>query len=288
MSAAQKLSRDLKLPVLSDETDLDQPTFEFFAKRMYELSGVNLPYSSKNLALVKNRMSKLIRKAGLRDTDHLKEQLRNPTPSFVSDFISALTTNKTHFFRENAHFDFLKQYLVTHFKSHSDLRIWCAAASTGQEPYTLAMVVRDNLAESELGRTKILCTDIDLQVLDRASQGLYTEPEMEGCPEPLRKKYFEIVPGSTPRYRAKDEINKMLRFAPFNLVKGEYKFNNKFHFIFCRNVLIYFDQETTKYVIDSLAGQLAPGGYLILGHSESGSVKNDKLKPLSRAMYQRV
>lgn len=288
MSAAKKLVDDLKLPDLSDETDLDQSTFEFFAKKMYDLSGVNLPYSSKNLALVKNRMSKLIRKKALRDLDHLKEQLKNPNPAFINDFISALTTNKTHFFREEAHFDFLKQYLPTHFKSHSDLRIWCAAASTGQEPYTLAMVVRDHISESDLGRTKMLCTDIDLQVLDKASQGLYTDSEMEGCPEPLRKKYFEKVPGPQPKYRAKDEINKMLRFAPFNLVKGEYKFSSKFHLIFCRNVLIYFDQETTKFVIDSLASQLAPGGYLILGHSESGSVKNDKLKPLSRAMYQRV
>lgn len=270
------------------EEELKKNQYQFFADLMYQISGVNLPFSSKNEALVKNRMTKLMRRQNVQGYDQLIKKLENPTPQFLNDFVSALTTNKTHFFREEAHFEWFTTYLKDHFKKHQELRVWCAAASTGQEPYTTAIVMHENLDASQLQRSKFLATDIDLQVLQKASQGIYTEHEMDGCPDSLRLKYFEKIKGKDIKFRAKDEIAKMIRFAPFNLMQDKYVFQHKFHVIFCRNVLIYFDPPTVKKVIENLATCLVPGGYLVLGHSESGTSKSDLIKPLHRAIYQRV
>lgn len=289
MSAiAKKLPNDLNLIV--QEEEMNRKQYDYFAELMYQLSGVNLPFSSKNEALVKNRMSKLLRRSNIQGGfDALIKLLENPNQKLINDFVSALTTNKTHFFREEAHFTWLSQYLKSeHFKTHSDLRIWCAAASTGQEPYTLAMVMRENIDASHLPKVKFLATDIDLQVLNKASQGLYSEQEMDGCPDTLKIKYFEKIKGKEIKFRAKDDIAKMVRFAPFNLMQEKYVFQHKFHIIFCRNVLIYFDPPTVKKVVDSLASCLVPGGFLILGHSESGTSKSELVKPLSRAIFKKL
>jgi len=287
MSAAKKLTID-DLPVNLQEMELKPDQFKFFAEMMYELSGVNLPLSDKNEALVKNRLTKLMRKNQMSDYGVLKEKLKNPSPQLLNDFISALTTNKTHFFREDSHFTWFAEYLKGHFAKNSDLRVWCAAASTGQEPYTTALVMRETLNPQQLAKTKFLATDIDLQVLKKAAEGIYTQSEMDGCPEHLRKKYFDSMKTKDTTYRAKDELASMVRFAPLNLIQDNYPFQHKFHVVFCRNVLIYFDPPTTKKVIDNLAQSLVPGGFLILGHSESGTVKCSFIKPLSRAIYQRI
>ncbi len=256
---------------------------------MYEISGVNMPPSPKNEALLKNRLSKLMRKSNMSSYDQLAKAMEKPSPQLLNDFVSSLTTNKTHFFREDSHFDWFKEYLKTHFKNNQELRVWCAAASTGQEPYTTAMVLSENLDQSQLMRTKFLATDIDLQVLAKAAAGKYKETEMDGCPDILRQKYFQKGKvGDEATYKAKEELTKMVRFAPLNLMAEKYPFQHKFHVIFCRNVLIYFDPPTTKAVIQKLVDSLAVGGFLILGHSESGTVKNPQIKPLSRAIYQKL
>lgn len=288
MSSARKINpEDLNFQMLQ-EMELSKDQFQYFADLMYQLSGVNLPHSTKNEALVKNRLTKLIRKYKMSNYQELLLKMKNPDAQLLSDFISSLTTNKTHFFREESHFDWLAGYLKKHFGQHQELRFWCAAASTGQEPYTTAIVMRENLSAGEIAKTKFLATDIDLQVLKKAAEGVYTVNEMDGCPDHLRTKYFEARKDKEVVYRAKDELSQMIRFAPFNLVQGPYAFQHKFHVIFCRNVLIYFDPETTKKVIDNLASCLVPGGFLILGHSESGTVKSNLIKPLSRATYQKI
>jgi chemotaxis protein methyltransferase CheR len=283
MTAARKISK-LSAPTEAELTD-DQ--FLFFSQLMYKLSGVNLPQTSKNEALLKNRLSKLVFQYRLSSYQELGKMLKNPDNKMLSDFISALTTNKTHFFREDSHFKWLSQYLRLHFAQNQEFRFWCAAASTGQEPYTAAIVMREVLESKNAAKVKFLATDIDLQVLQKAAEGVYQEKEMDGLPELLRAKYFEKLPGAEARYRAKDEIAKMIRFAPFNLIQESYPFQHKFHVIFCRNVLIYFDPETQKNVIDRMARCLVPGGFLILGHSESGTMSNPLVKPLTGAIYQR-
>jgi chemotaxis protein methyltransferase CheR len=267
-----------------EDIKLSDKVYQQFADKMYELAGVDLPYSPKNHALIRNRIVKLLRRHKLESYEQYWDMLQRGGSQVINEFISALTTNMTSFYRESNHFDFLKEQLpLLAQKNPGELRLWCAAASTGQEPYTIAMTVRDALSEAQAAKTRILATDIDLQVLKKASIGTYEEREMQGLPPAQRTKYFEKVKVKDGEgWRARDELHKLLRFAPFNLM------NPKFHIIICRNVLIYFDEPTTKKVIDNLTECLAPGGYLILGHSESGNVKHPHLKPLSRAVYQKV
>lgn len=282
MSVARKLDLESL-----DVGDLKNKTFERFAKKMYEIAGVHLPVTDKNLSLVKNRLSKIVRKGGYGSFEALADALENPPRDLLEQFISALTTNKTHFFREDAHFDFLKKQLATHFNTHQELRIWCAAASTGQEPYTIAMVVKESVPQQFHSRCKILATDIDLEVLQKAVNGVYTEAEMEGVPSWLRTKYFENSKDKQT-YRAKDDLANILHFTRFNLVQSKYDFKAPFHYVFCRNVLIYFDPPTTKRVIAGLASSVIKDGFLILGHSESGTVNDPQIKAMSQATYRKL
>ncbi|QDK39168.1 protein-glutamate O-methyltransferase CheR [Bdellovibrio sp. NC01] len=273
-----------------EEIKLSDKMFEKFAARMYELAGVDLPLTPKNHALIRNRIVKLLRRHNMKTYEEYWSMLERGSNDVIQEYISALTTNMTSFYRESNHFDFLQKALPDLAKKFgNDLRIWCAAASTGQEPYTLAMTACEAQPEMPGAKVRLLATDIDLQVLKKASIGTYEEREMQGLPPVQRSKYFEKVKLDGDEYfRAKDQLHNMIRFAPFNLMNPKYEFQHKFHVIFCRNVLIYFDEPTTKKVIDSLTSCLAPGGYLVLGHSESGNVKHPNLKPLSRAVYQKT
>lgn len=269
-----------------EEIKLSDKMYTKFAEKMYSLAGVDLPFTPKNHALIRNRIVKLLRRHGFATYEEYWSHLEKGGAETVSEFVSALTTNMTSFYRESNHFDFLAGVLPDLAKKFgSDIRIWCAAASTGQEPYTIAITAQEAIGS----KARILATDIDLQVLKKASSGTYEEREMQGLPPAQRTKYFEKVKANGDQYwRANDQIHNMIRFAPFNLMNPKYEFQNKFHVIFCRNVLIYFDEATTKSVIEKLVSCLAPGGYLILGHSESGNVKHSELKPLSRAVYQKL
>lgn len=273
-----------------EDIKLSDKMFMKFAERMYDLAGVDLPLTPKNHALIRNRIVKLLRRHSLKNYEDYWSKLETGGNQMVQEFISALTTNMTSFYRESNHFDFLKSVLPElSRKFGSDLRLWCAAASTGQEPYTIAMTACEAQSEMPTAKPRLLATDIDLQVLKKASTGTYEEREMQGLPPVQRTKYFEKIKADGDEYwRAKDQIHNMIRFAPFNLMSPKYEFQHKFHVIFCRNVLIYFDEPTTKRVIDNLVSCLAPGGYLVLGHSESGNVKHPGLKPMSRAVYQKL
>ncbi|MGZ3745344.1 MAG: CheR family methyltransferase [Pseudobdellovibrionaceae bacterium] len=273
--------------------ELSEKSFDLFANKMYEIAGVDLPYTPKNYALLRNRIIKILRRRNLATYEKYWNLIEEGSPEVIAEFISALTTNMTSFFREPAHFDFLKKILPEQFGKMPELRIWCCASSTGQEPYTIAMIVSESLPETQVARTKILATDIDQQVLKKASLGIYEEKDVQGLDPLLLQKFFNKIKGSErkiteERYQTKDEIHKLIHFAYFNLMNEQYIFQHKFQIIFCRNVLIYFDEPTTKRVIDNLTSALALGGYLILGHSESGNVKHPGLKPLSRAIYQKL
>lgn len=272
-----------------EEIKLSDKMFTKFAEHMYALAGVDLPLTPKNHALIRNRIVKLLRRHALKSYEEYWSLIEKGDSQLTSEFISALTTNMTSFYRESNHFDFLASVLPDMVRKFGpDIRLWCAAASTGQEPYTIAMTACEALG-SEYSKARLLATDIDLQVLKKASVGVYEEREMQGLPPGQRQKYFDKMKhDGEDIWRAKDQIHNMIRFAPFNLMNPKYEFQHKFHVIFCRNVLIYFDEETTKKVIDNLVTCLAPGGYLILGHSESGNVKHAHLKPLSRAVYLKL
>lgn len=273
---------------LDSEIELNQAVYEKFSQKMYELTGVDLPFTPKNVALIKNRLSKLIRKYKLQSYEEYWSFLQNRDGQSTSEFISALTTNMTSFFREPSHFDFLKNYLQKDFKKY-ELRIWCAASSTGQEPYTIAMTAFDSLPEAQWPKIKILASDIDLEVLSRADRGFYTKSEMQGLKDEYLRKYFiSGVHKGESGYFIDEKLRRSITFAQFNLVYDKFEFRKPMDIIFCRNVLIYFDEATTKKVINNMVQSLAPGGFLILGHSESGNIRHELLQPLSKAVYKRI
>ncbi len=264
------------------KTEITAEQYAFFSKKIYELAGVNLPFNEKNKALLVNRLSKLMRKYAFADFDQVIQKFKSVDPAFVNEYISCLTTNKTDFFREKSHFDFLKQKLKTHFNHHQNLRIWCAAASTGQEPYTLAMTVAECLTPQQLLQAKILATDIDLEALERGATGIYSKNELVGIPPDLEAKYFIKNDIS---YEASPKLHQLISFCPFNLVKGPYQFREPFHFVFCRNVLIYFDEATIQFVINGLLSATISGGFLMLGHSETGLMKSPLADTLPGATF---
>ena len=287
MSAAKKIP-PVQSGVIShlESVELSSSDFRYFAEKIYSLAGVSLPENEKNRALMKNRLARLMRKHNVNDYSSLRAVLVEAKHDLDNEFISALTTNKTDFYREKAHFDFLAKQLKGHFDKNDELRIWCSAASTGQEPYTLAMVCMENLNPSELMRTKILATDIDLQVLDKAASGKYSKFEMSGMPPHLEKKYFQPV--GKDLFAIDQSLVDMISFCPFNLAKGPGSFRAPFHHIFCRNVLIYFDDPTCQQVINGLLSSLIPGGYLFLGHSEAGVMRSPGVESLSSAIYRKL
>ncbi len=276
-----------------EELDLQESLYKKFSEKLYGLTGINLPYNQKNVALVKNRLSKVIRRNNWNSyEDYWRRLCENNSEAkntaMLDEFISALTTNKTHFFREDAHFEFTKKWLQKNYNPNQELRVWCAAASTGQEPWTIVMTLLDAFPNLSHGRCKVLATDIDLKVLARAAEGIYSESEVESMPEAYLKKYFEMIEVKKEKcYRVSDHLSGFVRYAPLNLIEESYPFQHKFDLIYCRNVLIYFDPPTIAKVIGRLVQNLKKNGILFLGHSESGNVKHPELNALISAVYQK-
>ncbi len=287
MTFSLKASREKSL---FDCLQADVAGFRLLSKELKDRTGINLPENSKNLSLMASRLHSRIADMGLETYQEYLELLRDEDPELLREFVQALTTNTTHFFRESRHFDFLREALPGMLrlkKPGSDLRVWCAASSTGQEPYTIGMTLLEALGPQSGWNLRFLATDIDDSVLRTAIEAVYTEKEIGGLNPMLRQKYFESTGGSTGReFRIKPTLRNLIRYANLNLM-NEYPFQHKFDIIFCRNVLIYFDRETVDRVIEKLADALAPGGLLFIGHSETGALRCASLEPVSTAVYRK-
>lgn len=273
----------------------DERGFQLLSSLLKTTTGINLPLNDKNSALMAARLAPLLREHGLNGYSELHALLQRD-PRLMGVFINCLTTNTTHFFREGAHFEALTKLLPAYLEQKAkargprELRVWCAASSTGQEPYTILMTLleaRPDLVDS--GMLKFISTDIDVDVLKRAAGGTYTEQETQGIPKALLSKYLKPIKTSSgeTRYRFEPKLLNAIRFAQLNLMSDPYPFQHKFDIIFCRNVLIYFEHDTASAVVDRMARSLAPGGYMFLGHSESGTMRNPQLTQISHALYQK-
>lgn len=258
-----------------------------------KISGIHIAPDQKGLIFMANRLGRVLGPHKIVDYRAYINLLKIGEPTVIAEFISAMTTNTTHFFRENEHFTHLKETLPTILKrkqssGDNELRVWCAASSTGQEPYSIAMTALEAIAAPMQWKLKMLASDIDNKVLHRASQGEYTEAEIESVPPAIRQKYFQKVQvNAEMMYRVKPPLADLIRFAMVNLHQENYSFQYKFDIIFCRNILIYFKIETVEKVMNRLMNALSPNGILYVGHTESAMIKINGLRRVAAAVYQR-
>lgn len=265
--------------------------FNEIADILKNLTGIHLIQNEKNLFLMAGRLNKVFRKLQITSYAEYIELLKSGQQEYITELVSAMTTNTTEFFREADHFDLLKSVvkeILSRKGSDNELRVWCSASSTGQEPYTIAMVLEEARSSLPPFKLKLLATDIDTDVLQKASNGIYSQREMESVPQLYRQKYFNSLSGDQQGlYQANAGLRNSIRFAQFNLLTEAYPFKFPFDIIFCRNVLIYFDRPTSSAIISKFAGALGKDSYLFLGHAETGTMQNPNLKSAGAALYQR-
>lgn len=267
----------------------DESGFSNLSRLLGQLAGINMVDSPKNRTLMASRLYQIMSRHGLAGYEALANRLAENDELILAEFIDALTTNKTDFFREANHFEILKKRLPA-APPVDPWRVWCAAASTGEEPYSILFTLFDIWPELDYGQIRFLASDINQSVLKKASKGVYTIPQLAGLPRHLLAHYFVRISDDkgSARYKVRDDLRNFITFAPFNLNTEAYSFQYSFDVIFCRNVLIYFDQATTEQVVRKLCGTLKVGGLLFLGHTEVSSPKPPNLETVGVGVYQKV
>jgi chemotaxis protein methyltransferase CheR len=270
---------------------LSDRDFHQLSEEVYRYAGIHLTLPKKNL--LEGRLQKRLTSLGLSSFDEYRKLLSSAagTEEFVH-MIDVVSTNKTDFFREPAHFDFMNRVALpeqVQQKGNKSIQIWCSACSTGEEPYTIAMVLQEAMQRLGMFEYKILATDISTRVLQSAKNAVYLKSKEHDIPSPLRHKY--LLKSKDP---AKDlirfvpEIRQKVEFQRFNLISDELASNRVFDLIFCRNVLIYFDKPTQEKVVSRLLKRLKPGGYLLIGHSESLFHMNLPVRQIMPATFQKL
>lgn len=251
----------------SDNTNFTDADFARIARRAQADFGLHLPASKKDL--VYSRLAKRLRQLGLRDFNSYCNLLETPDGADErTQMLSALTTNVTHFFREAHHFKLLRDQvlppLIKAARERRRVRLWSAGCSAGQEPYSLAFTLLEMCPEAGKLDIKVLATDVDPQILERAQAGIYPDDEMKALPEAARRL---IEPQTGGGFAIADKARDLVRFGLLNLIE-DWPMRRSFDIIFCRNVAIYFDRDTQARLWSRFAGLLPVGGHLFIGHSE--------------------
>ena len=261
--------------------------YEFLRKFLKERSGLDL--SADKQYLVESRLVPLARKAGLSGIPDLAQRIRGGDGRLATEVVEAMTTNETFFFRDKIPFDHLRETilpgLIQARAARKSLRIWSAASSTGQEPYSIAMCVKEMSAALAGWRVEIVATDLSQDVLEKCKAGVYSQFEVQrGLPIQMLVKYFKPN-GET--WQINPELRAMIQHRQLNLLQ-DFSHLGTFDVIFCRNVLIYFDQETKINIFNRLARQIEPDGFLVLGAAETVVGLTESFKPIPdrRGLYR--
>jgi chemotaxis protein methyltransferase CheR len=252
--------------------------YEYLRKFLKDRSGLDL--SADKQYLVESRLIPLARKAGLAGIDELVAQIKNGSTAIASEVVEAMTTNETFFFRDKLPFDHLRDTVMPEMlqarASRRSLRIWCAASSTGQEPYSIAMCLKEMGAQLSGWRVEIIATDLAQSVLEKCKAGIYSQFEVQrGLPIQMLVKYFKQT---GEMWQLNPDIRAMTQFRQLNLLQ-DFAHLGTFDIVFCRNVLIYFDQDTKINVFKRLAKVMEPDGFLALGAAETVVGLTDAFKP---------
>jgi chemotaxis protein methyltransferase CheR len=261
--------------------------YDFLRKLLKDRSGLML--GADKQYLVESRLLPVARKAGAGNLGELVQKLKAPAAErLIVEVVEAMTTNESFFFRDKIPFDHFKETIVPHLlaarSAQRRIRIWCAAASTGQEPYSLAMMVKEMAGQLAGWRIEILGTDLSTEVLEKAKAGIYSQFEVQrGLPITLLVKYFTQV---GEMWQISPEIRAMVQYRPLNLLQDFYQLGT-FDVVFCRNVLIYFDQPTKVDVLERAARVLEQDGFLLLGAAETVVGLTEAFKPYGdkRGLY---
>ncbi|MCK5129107.1 MAG: protein-glutamate O-methyltransferase CheR [Clostridiales bacterium] len=261
--------------------------FKSYSGLLYDKTGISISPSKREMFHMK--IQKLMRRHSVECYDEYFDLITNINDTkHVQDFINTITTNTTEFFRENAHFEYLKDNIEEFLKSNprimqnNEIRLWCAASSSGQEPATIAMVLKECL-DPRIS-IKILATDISSKVLKIAMKGSYTDGECEGISKYYLMKYFKKTHNG---YQLKHTILKSISYRYFNLMQ-DFNFKSNFDIIFCRNVMIYFDRDVQETLINKFYENIVNEGLLFIGHSESLINKMHSYKYLGPSIYKKL
>lgn len=266
------------------EFPMTAANFKALSSLAYDHAGIVLGAHKQNL--VYGRLTRRLRLLNLKNFDQYLALLAEKGNREFDEFLNAITTNLTSFFREQHHFDHLKNVVFPQLnrRRHGQLRFWSAGCSSGEEPYSLAMLCHQHL--NDLAPLRILATDLDANILRQARAGIYDTERVSGLSKSMRTQFFDSLPGAN-QVKVKDSLKQLIRFNRLNLL-GEWPIRVQFDLIFCRNVLIYFDKPTQQKLVSRFTKQLKPDGLLLIGHSENIGKMSDELKFIGQTMYQKV
>jgi chemotaxis protein methyltransferase CheR len=266
---------------------VNSPDYEYLRKLLKERSGLDL--SADKQYLLESRLLPLARKAGLSGIPDLVQKLQGGSSALITSVVEAMTTNETFFFRDKVPFDHFRDTIMPEVlkarAARRSVRIWCAAGSTGQEPYSLAMALKEMGGALTGWRVEIIATDLSQEVLEKAKSGVYSQFEVQrGLPIQMLMKYFKQT-GET--WQINPELRAMIQHRQLNLLQ-DFSHLGTFDVIFCRNVLIYFDQDTKINIFNRLARQIEPDGFMVLGAAETVVGLTDTFKPVAdrRGLYR--
>jgi len=262
---------------------------EFNQIKNYVINNFGIDLSKKRVLIETRLQNYLAQKECNNFSDYYNKIVNDRSGSEIKELVNHITTNYTFFNRENSHFDYLKNQVLPYLTKNidnRDLRIWSAGCSSGQEAYTLSMIVGDYFGKEILyWDTSILATDISNDMLEIAQTAIYTDQQIIDLPSAWKLNYINKI--ANDKNAIIDKIKKNVIFRKFNLMNEIYPFKKKFHVIFCRNVMIYFDNETKNKLVNKFYDNLEYGGYLFIGHSETVDSTASKFKYVLPAVYRK-
>jgi chemotaxis protein methyltransferase CheR len=275
------------LNALANDFQLSDGEFERLRSLVREHTGIALADSKRQL--VYGRLARRLRALKLHSFSEYIKLLEEGEAAELEEFTNAVTTNLTSFFREPHHFEYLAGDLLPALAARAGaarrLRLWCCAASTGEEPYSIAMVLREAQALLSGWDVKLLATDLDSNVLAHGKAGVYTADRFTSVDRKRVGRFFEQTPAG--KFAARDELRDLVTFKQLNLMH-EWPMKGPFDAIFCRNVIIYFDKDTQRALFERMAGLQRPGDFLFLGHSESLYRVSTRYELIGRTIYRRL
>ncbi|MES2760878.1 MAG: CheR family methyltransferase [Bacteroidota bacterium] len=271
--------------------ELNDIEFNKLSSFIYSNYGIKMPYAKKSM--LQARLQSRLRETGKETFKEYCDHVFSSSDDLeLVHMIDVVSTNKTDFFREAAHFDFMQSVILPEYKeeqSGETMNIWSSACSSGEEVYTIAMAIEEFLEDKKRFNYSIHGTDISSRVLQKAQNGVYQEERIANIPMALKKKYFlRSKLRENPKVKVVKELIQKTSYQRLNLMDPSYNVHKIFDVIFCRNVLIYFDRKTQEEVINKLCTHLKPNGYLFLGHSESITGINVPLKQLKPTIYRKA